>query len=51
MLYEEYLWKKFEATGSIDAYLAYSKDRESTEDKEEAAFGNSGDGGNNNQRG
>lgn len=41
---KDVLWEKFESTGSIDAYLAYSRDCGETEDKEGRIFGNSGNG-------
>ena len=39
---KDVLWERFEHTGSIDAYLAYSRDCGNSEDKEENEFGNSG---------
>ena len=39
-------WELFEKTGSIDAYLEYSKVKEKSEKGEEVALGISGDGRN-----
>lgn len=39
-------WELFEKTGSIEAYLKYSKDKENLESKEAFAVGVSGDGRN-----
>jgi len=48
---EEALWKLFETTGSVEAYLEYTKDKEKFVSREENSFGNSRDGGNSDERG
>ena len=45
------LWHIFETTGSVEAYLDYSKAEKKHEDKEEIGFGSGGNGGNNNKKG
>ena len=48
---EDISWRNFETTGSIEAYLEYSREKSKSESKEETAFGNSGNGGDSDQRG
>lgn len=47
----EELWNRFEITGSIEAYLAYSKEAKRKNKEEESGFGAYRNRGDNNQRG